>query len=129
MGTSFRQDPSTSGTGGAPAVLTLILGLWYVVSPWVYAGGHSTNGATWNNVVVGVLIALFAASRLNNRVTMPGARWLDLVLGVWAIVSPWIFGYAGDQSRLINSVGVGIAVFVLSLWGTGSSRPTVIRAR
>jgi hypothetical protein len=93
----------------------------------VYAGGHSTNGATWNSIVVGVLIALFAALRLNSRVTLPAARWFDLLLGVWVAVSPWIFGYTGDQSRLINSVAVGIAVFVLSLSGTGSSRPTVIR--
>jgi hypothetical protein len=129
MGASFRQDPSASSGGGAPAVLTLILGLWYVASPWIYGGGHSTNGGTWNSVVVGILIALFAAARLSNRVAIPAARWLDLVLGLWAFFSPWIFGFAGNQGQLINSIGVGICVFVLSLWGTGSSRPTVIRAR
>jgi hypothetical protein len=129
MSTSFKQDPNASSAGGAPAVLTLILGLWYVVSPWVYGGGHSTNGATWNSVVVGVLIALFAAARLSNRVAMPAARWLDLVLGLWAALSPWIFGYVGNQGWLINSLAVGVCVFVLSLWGTGTSRPTVIRAR
>ena len=128
MGASFRQEPDVTSTGGAPAVITIILGLWYVVSPWVYGTTHSTNGATWNNVVVGILIALFAAARLRNRRAVPAARF-DLILGLWAFFSPWIFGYTGNEGMLINSLAVGVCVFVLSLWGTGSSRPTVIRAR
>ena len=128
MGASSRQDPNVSSPGGPPAVITVILGLWYAVSPWVYGTAHSTNGAKWNNVVVGILIALFAAARLRNRVTVPAARF-DLILGLWAFFSPWIFGYTGNEGQLINSLAVGVCVFVLSLWGTGSSRPTVIRAR
>ena len=129
MSAPNKQDPNAPSAGGAPAVLTLILGLWFVVSPWVYAGGHSTIGVTWNSVVVGILIALFAAARLNNRVAMPAARRFDLVLGLWVFFSPWIFRYVGNQGLLINSLAVGICVFVLSLWGTGTARPTVIRAR
>jgi hypothetical protein len=37
------------------------------------------------------------------------------VLGIWAFFSPWIYGYVGNEHRFINSLCVGVIVFVLSI--------------
>jgi hypothetical protein len=128
MGTPLERDPNESRPGAGTAGLTLILGLWYIVSAWVYGPKSSTAAAMWNSVVVGILIALFAAIRLNGRAPRPTARWLDLLLGIWAFFSPWIYGFVPNEPRFINSLCVGIIVFALSISNSGS-RPTVVHMR
>lgn len=129
MGTPLERDPNASRPGAGAAGLTLILGLWYIVSAWVYGSASSTAAAMWNSVVVGILIALFAAIRLNAREPRPTARWLDLLLGVWAFFSPWIYGFVPNEGRFINSLCVGIIVFALSISSSGSRPPTVVHMR
>jgi hypothetical protein len=128
MGTPLERQPNASKPGVGAAGVTLIIGLWYIVSAWVYGPADSSAAAMWNSVVVGILIALFAAMRLSARAPKPTARWFDLLLGVWAFFSPWIFGFVGNEARFINSLGVGVIVFALSISMSGS-RPTVIHMR
>jgi hypothetical protein len=46
---------------------------------------------------------------------MPGLSWLNALLGIWAFFSPWIYGYTGNAGRFINSLCVGVIVFVLAI--------------
>ena len=39
----------------------LVLGLWLVLSPWIL-GFSGTSSATWNGVIVGLLVGLLALS-------------------------------------------------------------------
>jgi hypothetical protein len=127
MTTPQQQDPMMSRQPAAAAAgLTLVLGLWYIVSPWVYGSTNAPAAATWNSVIVGILIALFAAARLRSPTPMPAARWIDLLLGIWAFFSPWIYGYVGNEGRFINSLCVGVIVFALNIWSSGW-RPNVVR--
>jgi SPW repeat len=41
------------------------------------------------------------------------ASGLNVVLGCWLIVSPWIFGYSGNQDAMWNSIAAGIIVVVV----------------
>ena len=115
-----RLDQPASGARVAPT-LTLILGLWYIIAAWVLGPGGQT-GSVWNNVVVGILIAVFAWARLAS---LPSAM-ADVILGIWAFVSPWIYGYVANEPRFIDSLCVGVLVFALSVWGPGRA-PAVIR--
>jgi hypothetical protein len=40
--------------------LNIVLGIWVIVSPWVL-GFSSFKGVTNNTVIVGILVAVFAA--------------------------------------------------------------------
>jgi hypothetical protein len=82
------------------------------VSPWVYGAAASPNA--WNSWIVGALIFIFAATRL-NRPRLASVSWLNVILGIWAFISPWIYGYAGNAGRLMNSLCVGAIVFVAAL--------------
>jgi hypothetical protein len=70
----------------------------------------------WNAIIVGIIIAAIAAMRLY------GARrhgWLSPVnaaLGIWLILSPFFFGFAGNRRVLWNFVIVAIIVAVLGAW-------------
>jgi hypothetical protein len=46
--------------------INLILGVWLIISPWVYGYALHENNPTWSSVVVGVLVLIFAALRYNT---------------------------------------------------------------
>lgn len=99
------------GVQNIPNALSLMLGIWLFVSPWVY-GGVGNAGAL-NGWIIGASIAILAAIRFGEA-PVP-LRLVSALLGVWVFVSPWVYGYAGNTGRLINSLGVGMLVFFLSL--------------
>jgi hypothetical protein len=43
------------------------------------------------------------------------AMWINVILGLFLVVSPWIFGYAGEGQAVINSVGIGLVIAVIAL--------------
>jgi hypothetical protein len=97
----------------ASAVATLA-GLWLFVSPWVY--GATMNGDAWNNWIVGSFMVLFGFTQLARPADSGNLSWCNLILGLWTLVSPWIYGYtATSPGRFLNSLGVGTMVFLFSL--------------
>ena len=51
--------------------------------------------------------------------------WVNVVLGIWLVLSPFALGFSRDSSSLWNNVCVGVAVIVLALIsgrGTGGLR-------
>jgi SPW repeat-containing protein len=87
--------------------LSAALGLWLFVSPWVI--GYGDMAAAQNAVVVGFL--LLAAEFVEFAAFRPWEEWANAALGIWLIISPWVFGAA-----LIAAVNFGVTgVLVLGL--------------
>ncbi len=107
------NDNLHAGTVKLASGITLLAGIWFFVSPWVY--GAYMNPNAWNSWIVGFVVAVCAAIRMANPLTMPGLSWFNCLLGIWAFISPWIYGYAGNTGRLINSLAVGVIVFLLAI--------------
>jgi len=99
----------------ATAVLNTLIGIWVFVSPWVYGAG--SNGNAWNSWIVGALIAIIAIIRSANPLTTRALGWVNMILGAWLFISPWIYGYTANSGRFINSLCAGAIVFILSLYG------------
>ena len=114
---------TSARTNAHPAVraslITFLAGLWLLVSPWVYRA-YGNSGA-WNNWIVGALIVLLAAIRM-NRPAATGLSWVNSILGIWIFVSPWVFGYNGYPGHVINSLCVGLIVFCSAVAGANSER-------
>jgi hypothetical protein len=104
--------------------INLLLGVWLVASAWIFLYDGSSAGA-WNSVAVGALIFVIGLTRVVSLVGPLLAR-VNVVLGLWTIASPWIFGYAAAEPAMWNSVVVGIVVTLLALW---SANATVWRDR
>jgi hypothetical protein len=99
--------------------VNLILGLWVLVSPWALGHQAETN-PTWNAVILGILIAavaLFALFRV-----MAWQEWVNLVLGIWLAISPWMLGFSGLVAAMWNALIVGAVVAVLALWALGTDK-------
>ncbi len=97
-------------------VITAALGAFLIVSPWLF-GYSAEQSATWSACATGVLIGLVALASFIDLREWEG--WASVVLGVWAIVGPWILGFAGIVSAMWSHVGVGLAVTAVAaveLW-------------
>ncbi len=93
--------------------LILVLGLWLIVTPWAFA--YPAQSAQMINAVVsGLVIAVLAAFELYK--TYFWAVVLNLLVGVWVAVAPWVLRMAGDRPVLWNELIVGVAVAVLAVW-------------
>jgi hypothetical protein len=97
----------------AASVICLLAGIWFFVSPWVY--GAAAHGNAWNSWIVGAAIFLIGCLRVSRPAYSTGFSWVNLVLGIWAFFSPWIYAYTANSGRFINSLCVGVIVFVCAL--------------
>jgi hypothetical protein len=91
----------------------LLLGIWLVISPFAfgYPGG---SAAAINAIIAGAIMAALAAFDLYK--TYVWAVLINLVVGVWTAVSPWLVGVVRDKAMATSLLAVGIATVVLGLW-------------
>ncbi len=110
------MTPTAQGHKGAATLasaINVLAGIWLFVSPWVY--GSAGNGNSWNSWIVGALIAVFAFIQWNNPLGLRFLSWLNCLLGIYTFFSPWIYNYTGNTGRFVNSLCVGVVVFVLAI--------------
>ncbi|MFP5503028.1 MAG: SPW repeat protein [Candidatus Sericytochromatia bacterium] len=96
-----------------PSDLNLVLGVWLIVAPFALGYAYF-EAAMWNSIVVGLLVAAFAAWRGFGHAG-GWAAWANVILGAWLLASPWMFGHAAIQAALFNDVIVGAAIGALAL--------------
>ena len=106
--------------------LNFLAGIWIIISAWVY-GAIYTSGSAWNSIIVGIVVAVLAAIRFFAPRSAVGLSWINALLGIWIIISPWVFGYAStNTARMWNSVIFGIIVLILGVWSAAATRDTRI---
>jgi hypothetical protein len=95
-------------------VANLILGAVLFVSPWMFA--FSAGAVSANANVAGIAIAILAIAALAAFAVWE--EWLNLIVGLWTLVSPWVLGFQGTTAMTVHVV-IGAAVAVLAaieLW-------------
>jgi len=96
--------------------LGMLLGLLIVLSPW-FAGEEDNQMVMLNAGLIGVLVFALGAVELVELY-----RWeetAEIACGLWLIVSPYIFGYAGTGMLQYWHFGLGAVVVLLAateLW-------------
>lgn len=94
--------------------LNVGLGTWLLVSPYVM--GYSLNKtATGNACGLGVAIAAFnvmAACRSQDR----GEELLNILMGLWLVLSPLSLGFFDETRVALNAAAVGVVLMALSVW-------------
>lgn len=73
--------------------INVLLGIWLIISPWVFGYVSAGPAPMWNSVVVGAIVLILAATRFSNPDMAPGLSWVNLILALWTIASPWIYRY------------------------------------
>src|ERR1700716_213626 len=106
-------------------VANLILGAFLFVSPWIF--GFDAGRATENAMIAGIVIAVLAIAALAAFAVWE--EWLNLIVGLWTLVSPWVFGFQGTTAMTVHVV-IGAAVAILAaidLWLVSPPRLTTGR--
>ena len=91
----------------------LALGIWLAISPWVL-GFQDMAFATWNAVLLGLAIIVFAAIEL--RLPKAWEEWVSLVMGLWLVVSPFVPGFHSALAASWNTFAVGILTALFAAW-------------
>ncbi len=91
----------------------LILGVWLLISPWILSYVLGSVPA-WNAHIVGIVVGVAALAAL--VAFHKWEEWVNVVLGVWLIVSPFLLGYAMLANALWNQIIVGVLIGILALW-------------
>ena len=102
-----------------PNWLTLILAVWLFVSPWIL-GFSGTPDPAWNAWIVGVIVAVVSVVALAQ--VAQWEDWVNVILGIWLFISPWILHFSGMQHAAMNAWIVGILVFLIGIWGVVAVR-------
>jgi hypothetical protein len=89
--------------------VNILLGIWVVISPFVLTI-HSPK-AVWSNVVTGAVVAILAV--LRSSMHRAGWSWLNLILGIWLVLSPFVL-LAGGVA-MWNNVVLGIIISASAL--------------
>jgi len=106
--------------------IVALAGLWTLVSPFILNFSDLTS-AMWNAIIVGILlIALGGWAALYKDVnTDKVLDWINVVLGLWLIASPFVLGYSTMAAALWSSIITGLVVIVLAGWAAFTFGRTV----
>jgi len=94
--------------------LAFLAGLWFIVSPFIL-GFSSVTRPTNNAVIVGVVVAIAAfLTAFLMRGPAVLLSWLTALVGVWALISPFVLGFTSNMAALVNAVILGILIIVFA---------------
>ena len=95
-------------------VANLALGAILFVSPWLFA--FEAGAPSQNAIISGVVIAVLSIAALAAFAVWE--EWLNLIVGLWVMVSPWVLGFQGSTAMSVHVI-IGLIVAVLAaieLW-------------
>ena len=108
-------------------VANLILGAILFFSPWMF--GFDAGKVSQNAYVAGIVIAVLAIAALAAFAVWE--EWLNLIVGLWVLVSPWVLGFQGTTAMTVHVV-IGAAVAILAaieLWMMSQIPPRLTTGR
>jgi hypothetical protein len=97
----------------------LILGGILLFSPWLFS--YSAGAESRNAMIAGVVIAVLSIAALAAFAVWE--EWLNLIVGLWLIISPWVLKFQGTTAMRADVV-IGIVVAVLAaieIWAAAQS--------
>jgi hypothetical protein len=87
---------------------------WFFISPWTFFG-VSAQSSAWNAWIVGGAMVIASMIRVGHPEHTTVFGMLNVALSSWVLISPFVFGYVHDTSRLANTLSVGAVILGSSL--------------
>jgi hypothetical protein len=101
-------------------VANLILGAILFFSPWMF--GFEAGRASENANIAGIAIVVLAIAALAAFAVWE--EWLNLIVGLWALVAPWVLGFQGTAIKVHVIIGAAVAILAaLELWIMSQNPP------
>jgi hypothetical protein len=89
-------------------VANLVLGAILFFSPWLF--DFPAGLAAQNAYIAGIVIAALSLAALAAYAVWE--EWLNLIVGLWVLASPWLLGF-GEQAMTVHVV-IGALVTILA---------------
>lgn len=93
--------------------ITGILGLILAVSPYIF--GYSNDAtALWTSLIVGgatIVVSLLEATRADRE---QWEYWVAGILGLFAVIAPFILGFGANASAMWTSVVIGVLIAIFA---------------
>jgi hypothetical protein len=108
-------------------VANLVLGAFLFFSPWMF--GFDAGKVSQNAHIAGIVIAVLAIAALAAFAVWE--EWLNLIVGLWTLVSPWVLGFQGTTAMAVCVI-IGAAVAILAaieLWIMSQHPPRLTTGR
>jgi hypothetical protein len=99
--------------------INLVLAVLLFISPWIMGYVADTMPA-WNAWVVGIVLAILSIATLSAFAEWE--EWINLVLGVWLVISPWVLGFAADTNAMWTQLVLGVLVVLAAAWAVWGHR-------
>jgi SPW repeat len=96
-------------------VTNLVLGMILFCLPWTI--GMAEGAIGWNAWIIGGVVAFNAACAVVGLAAWE--EWTNLILGLWAVMAPWLFGFERnvDATSTFVLLGFGMAgLAIAQLW-------------
>jgi len=109
-------------------VINLVLAAWLFLSPWI-VGFTGVMPAAWTAWITAVAIAIFAIAALAAYAEWE--EWINLILGLWALISPWAIGFSANEAPRLVLFLTGLAVAIVAaveIWIMHRSPPRTTTA-
>jgi len=113
--------PRVRSQGAGASSLNILLGIWLVIAPFVLNYAR-LEAAQTNDIIVGIIVAIIGAIRSFGAFTQPAWSWVNVVLGVWLIIAPFVLGYSGSATPLWNDIILGVIIAILAWTSATSTR-------
>lgn len=109
------------GQAVTASTVNLVAGVWLIIAPFIL-GYSDLSSATTNDIVVGALVAILSAVRIFSVARWTWLSWLNVILGFWLIIAPFVLGYPIATPRF-NDIILGIVIIIAGTW-SATSTPT-----
>ncbi|HZR06332.1 MAG TPA: SPW repeat protein [Candidatus Udaeobacter sp.] len=110
-------------TNAGASWVNVLLGIWVILSPFVVQFAR-LPAAMWNNVIVGILIALLALIR-TSMPRQSGWSWANVIVGIWMIISPFALGVM-TTAILWNNIILGIVIALVAAGNASARTPAPV---
>jgi hypothetical protein len=98
-------------------VYTLLLGVFLIVSPWLFAYSRGlVRAETWLGGALLVALSIAAIVAFAEW-----QQWINLGVGLWLVAAPWVLGFQ-HTSAMHVSIAVGLMVAYLAALEIGVVR-------
>lgn len=97
-----------------PSLLNVVTGVWLIIAP--FALGYAAYAAARNNDIwVGIIVAVLAAGRAFGHLGA-WAAWVNVLLGAWMVVSPYMLHFDRHGVSGTSDVVTGLLIIAFALW-------------
>lgn len=106
-------------------LVTAIASFCFFLTPILYFG-VSEDPSGWNAWLIGGLLMCSCLVRIVWPAVTTFVSYVNFVLGIWVLISPWVFGYTWYLGHWINDMVCGSIIIGYSLFSSTFTRGLVV---